>query len=201
MSILEKKYNERCVQRSDINEHLPTLREYANQCIHITETGVRSAVSSYAFATGLLGKPGNRLIQIDLNNHPNIQQFIKDSKDEGVNVIFYEQSDLECPMENTELLFIDTWHVYGHLKREFARWHSYVSKYMILHDTTVDEWQGETIRNGWNAQQQSKETGIPVDEITKGLWPAVTEFLSEHPEWVLEKRFTNNNGLTILRRV
>ena len=69
-----------------------------------------------------------------------------------------------------------------------------------MHDTTVDEWLGETIRNGWNAAEQSKQTGIPVDEITKGLWPAIEEFLMEHPEWLLEKRYTNNNGLTILKR-
>jgi hypothetical protein len=34
----------------------------------------------------------------------------------------------------------------------------------------------------------------------KGLWPAVEEFLAAHPEWKIEKRFTNNNGLTILAR-
>ena len=60
---------------------------------------------------------------------------------------------------------------------------------------------GETIRNGWNAEAQSQESGFPVDEIKRGLWPAVLEFLSKHPEWVLEARYTNNNGLTILRRV
>jgi hypothetical protein len=26
------------------------------------------------------------------------------------------------------------------------------------------------------------------------------EFLATHPEWKLEQRFTNNNGLTILAR-
>jgi len=103
-------------------------------------------------------------------------------------------------MEDTDLLFIDTWHVYGQLKRELARWHSYAGKYIILHDTTVDEWQGESIRVGWDAIKQSKETGIPVDEIRKGLWPAVVEFLKEHSEWELHARYVNNNGLTVLRR-
>jgi hypothetical protein len=201
MSILEAKYKERCNVFSDIYEHLPTLRKYTSECRHITETGVRSVTSSYAFATGLLGKPENKLIQIDLDDHPNIHQFLQESKNEGINAIFYKQSDLECPLENTELLFIDTWHVYAQLKREFARWHSYVSKYMILHDTTVDAINGETIRMRMNALEQSKQSGFPLDEIRKGLWPAIEEFLSAHPEWVLEKRFTNNNGLTILRRV
>jgi hypothetical protein len=201
MSILERKYKERCVQPSDINEHLPTLRNYANQCIHITETGVRSAVSSYAFATGLRGKPGNTLIQIDLNNHPNIQQFIKESKKEGVNVIFYEQSDLECPLEKTELLFIDTWHIYGQLKRELDKFSKITKKYIIMHDTEIDGIQGETIRNNWDAVKQSQETGFTIEEINSGLQKAIDEFLETNNDWRIKQVFKNNNGLTILERI
>jgi hypothetical protein len=201
MSIIELKYMERCVVPSDINEHLPTLYMYASNCTHITETGVRTAVSSYAFAKGLIGRRNGKLIQVDCVSHPNILSFQQECGAEGIQSVFYEQSDLDCPLEMTELLFIDTWHVYGHLKRELARWNTYVSKYIILHDTTVDEYYGETIRLGWNAEEQSKNTGIPVFEINMGLWPAIVEFLSTHPEWVLEKRYTNNNGLTILRRL
>ena len=70
-----------------------------------------------------------------------------------------------------------------------------------MHDTTSDEIYGETLRVGWDAKKQSVETGIPVEEITKGLWPAIQEFLDVNPEWKLKERFTNNNGLTILERV
>jgi hypothetical protein len=195
------KYTQKCSQPSDINEHLPTLYEYARKVDHITECGVRGVVSSYAFASGLLGKPANRLIQVDLDTNENVRAFGGECAAEGINRTFYQQSDLDCPMEQTDLLFIDTWHVYGHLKRELARWHSYVGKYIIMHDTTVDEWQGETIRCGMNAQQQSAQTGIPIEEINRGLWPAVEEFLRAHPEWKLERRYTNNNGLTILAHV
>jgi cephalosporin hydroxylase len=109
-------------------------------------------------------------------------------------------SDLDCPIEETDLLFIDTWHIYGHLKRELSRWHPYVRKYIIMHDTLIDAVHGETIRCGWDAVQQSKESGIPVDEIRKGLKPAIHEFLTEHPEWIVDLEYVNNNGLTILRR-
>lgn len=199
--MLTTKYKHLCGTASDINEHLPTLREYASECQHITECGVRSAISSYAFADALLGRPNTKLVQVDPQSHPNIVNFGNECKAESINVVFHNQSDLECPLEKTDLLFIDTWHVYGQLKRELARWHMHAHKYIILHDTTVDEWQGETIRVGWDATKQSRESGIPVNEIQKGLWPAVVEFLSDHPEWKLHRRFTNNNGLTILRRV
>ncbi len=198
---IQQKYERKCREASDINEHLPTLFKYGKECNHITECGVRSVVSSYAFALALKGKENNKLIQVDLQGNQNVINFGKECKDEGVNVTFYEMSDLESPLEHTDLLFIDTWHIYGHLKRELERWHSYAGKYIIMHDTTVDEWWGETIRCGWNAEEQSKSSGIPVDEINKGLWPAIDEFLESHKEWVLETRYFNCNGLTILKRV
>ena len=201
MSTIHDKYTTACTRGSDINEHLPTLKRYTDMCTHVTECGVRGVVSSWAFAAGLLGKPGARLVQVDLDTNSNVVMFGNLARQNGIDTVFYKQSDLECPIEPTELLFIDTWHVYGHLKRELARWNAHVSKYIIMHDTTVDEWRGETIRCGWNPVKQSAETGIPVDEIVKGLWPAIDEFLREHPEWTLEARYTNNNGLTILRRV
>lgn len=199
MSILQNYEHHKSVH-SDINEHLPTLKSYAEQCNHITECGVRGVTSSWAFAAGLLGKSPARLIQVDLDTNQNVVKFSSVARENGIDVVFYQQSDLTCPIEQTELLFIDTWHIYGHLKRELARWHSSVTKWIIMHDTTVDEWKGETIRCGWNAAAQSAQHGYPVEEITKGLWPAIDEFLKEHPEWSLEQRFTNNNGLTVLKR-
>jgi hypothetical protein len=200
MTTIEGKYIQKCTEPSDIYEHLPTLYKYGRLCTHITECGVRSVVSSYAFANALRDKENNKLVQVDLDTNQNVINFGEECKNEGVNVTFYQMSDLECPIENTDLLFIDTWHIYGHLKRELNRWHSYVGKYIIMHDTTVDEWLGETIRCGWNAEQQSKSSGIPVEEITKGLWPAIEEFLKDNNEWKIEERYFNNHGLTVLSR-
>ena len=70
-----------------------------------------------------------------------------------------------------------------------------------MHDTTVDGIYGETIRNKWNAIEQSKTTGFPIDEINKGLTPAITEFLNNNKNWKQKKIFTNNNGLTILEKI
>jgi hypothetical protein len=201
MDIIQKNYYLECNTPSDINEHLPTLYDYAKECNHITECGVRGVVSSWAFAYGLLGRSPVKLIQVDPGTNQKVVSFGETCNNNGIPCTFYNESDLTCPIETTDLLFIDTWHVYAQLKRELARWNEHVNKYIILHDTTVDEWQGETIRVGWNAGEQSKQFGFPVQEINMGLWPAVVEFLGAHPEWVLEKRYTNNNGLTILKRV
>lgn len=198
--MISQKYSELCITRSDINEHLPTLARHASECMHVTECGVRTAVSSYAFGHALLDKPESRLVQVDLARSPEIDEFQEACSREGLSSVFHEMSDLDCPIEETDLLFIDTWHIYGQLKRELARWHSHVRKYIILHDTEVDGVYGETIRIGRDAVQQSKDTGIPVDEIRLGLKPAIYEFLNGHPEWVVYEHFANNNGLTVLTR-
>jgi len=137
---------------------------------------------------------------IDIDKSALIDMFLTECRIEGVFASFEEASDLECPLKETDLLFIDTWHVYGHLKRELAYWHGHVKKFIILHDTTVDEVNGETLRLGDDPVKQSVASGIPVEEIIRGLGPAVTEFLADHPEWMLEAKYTHNNGLTILRR-
>jgi hypothetical protein len=208
MSYLEIIYNRLCVKESDIHEHLPTLYKHAQECSHITECGVRNVVSSYAFALGLYGKENGILVQVDPYKSENIEPFQELCESHNIQTKFYEQSDLECPLEPTELLFIDTWHIYGHLKRELNRWHGVVSKYIILHDTTVDGELGENTRRQHcpieptlSPEEASKESGYPLNEVLRGLWPAITDFLHVHPEWKLRERFTNNNGLTVLERV
>ena len=70
-----------------------------------------------------------------------------------------------------------------------------------MHDTEVDKIHGETIRCGWNAIEQSKQSGFTVEEINKGLEPAITEFLLNNSNWKIKEKFTNNNGLTILEKI
>ena len=200
-SLIFFEYMKRFTERSDINEHIPTLKKYADECNHVTECGVSNVNSTYAFAESFRIRSNNKIVMIDIKEDPNINIFIESCKNEGVNVVFHNQGSLSCPIEHTDLLFIDTWHVYGQLKRELGRWNKYVNKYIIMHDTTIDEWLGETIRDRHNAEQQSKDTGIPIEEINKGLWPAIEEFLKIHPEWIIKERYYNNNGLTILQRV
>lgn len=197
---MDEAYHRTLRTPSDINEHLPTLYAYASECSTIVECGVRSVTSSYALARGLMGTRKNRYVMVDPYRSDQVDPFLSLCASEGVNAEFVHASDLECQRVHTDLLFIDTWHVYGQLKRELEYWHSYVGKYIVLHDTTVDAVHGETVRCRLNAGEQSRATGIPVDEITRGLWPAVEEFLASHPEWELEYRFTHNNGLTVLRR-
>jgi hypothetical protein len=110
--------------------------------------------------------------------------------------------------EKYDMVFIDTWHVYGQIKRELEKFSAIATKYIIMHDTTVDEVDGETVREyGYNYQQAfgratelAAATGIPREEILKGMWYGIQEFLANHPEWFIKDRFFNNNGLMVLAR-
>ena len=120
MNTVEENYNTLVNTPSDINEHLPVLKKYAEQCEHITEMGVRSVVSTFAF---ILAKP-KKLISMDLF-HPSqygddyrldlISQYAKDN---SIDFSFKLQNTLECTIEPTDMLFIDTLHTYGQLKKE-----------------------------------------------------------------------------------
>jgi hypothetical protein len=69
---IKTKYNTLCNTKSDINEHLNTLYEYALNCESILELGVRGCVSSWAFTYGLLNnnKSKKKLILNDLTSCP-----------------------------------------------------------------------------------------------------------------------------------
>lgn len=188
---------------SDINQHLKTIMAYSKECESVFETGVRGVVSSWAIISGLYRNKSeskiffmNDIEEIDIIEIQNICKKLR------IQIKFEWIDNLKLDLDqNYDLTFIDTWHVYGQLKRELDKFSKKTNKYIILHDTSVDAEEGESLRQGYNIEQQSKESGFSIEEITKGLWPAVTEFLSSNPNWVLKKRYKNNNGLTILERV
>lgn len=70
-----------------------------------------------------------------------------------------------------------------------------------MHDTKVDKYTSELVREGCNKfEETAKQFNWDIKEVICGLKPAVDEFVREHHEWEIERVYTNNNGLTILRR-
>lgn len=187
----------------DIFEHLHTLYSYAKKCNSVIELGVRNCVSSYPIIMGLLDNDQNpkRMVSVDIYKSLGLTNLELQAKN-VLNYEFFEGNDLDYNItENFDMVFIDTWHVRGQLERELNKYAPRCNKYIIMHDTTVDEFVGESIRNNWDIISQSAQTGFSIKEIQEGLWPAISDFLEKHPEWKIEKRYINNNGLTILRRI
>ena len=202
MDKVRNKYNHLCNTYSDISEHLPTLYKYASECESIIELGVRGCVSSWAFVYGLLNnnKPIKKILLNDITKC-DINELLSVTNGLDINIDYKWISDLDLVVnDNVDMTFIDTWHIYGQLKRELDKYSKVTNKYIVMHDTTVDGIYGETIRNGWDANSQSKQSGYSVDEINCGLQKAITEFIINNPDWKIKEIYTNNNGLTILEK-
>jgi hypothetical protein len=211
LKIVNCAYDVLCANASDINEHLPTLYTYALECDSVFETGVRGVVSSCAFLKGLTeGECSGRervRKRLFLNDLYECDTCLFEKVAQGlgnVEVVTKWCNNLDICFDEAErydMTFIDTWHVYGQLKRELRKFSEVTNKYIVMHDTTVDELHGESLRMNMDILRQSQTSGVPIDEITKGLQPAIDEFLYEHPEWRVKCKYTNNNGLTILERM
>ena len=121
---IEQRYQELCATPSDINEHLPILRHYADRCDHITEMGVRGVVSTYAF----LSSRAKKVVAIDILNVwvPEIDK-----------LTFICADDLQIEIEPTDFLFIDTRHCYEQCIQELNLHAKNVNKYIGLHDTNI----------------------------------------------------------------
>lgn len=185
--IMEKileQYNSKVSKKSDINEHLPTLKKYAEECDHVTELGCRGVVSTWAF---LAGKP-SKMVSVDIEPSP-IEEASKLATQYGIDFTFIHQDDLKIKLEKTDLLFIDTLHTYDQLSQELTLHGNKAKKYIIMHDTEVF---------GHLDYYGNKKYGR---EGKVGLKPAIEEFLTKNKAWTLEKEYTNNNGLTVLKRV
>ena len=119
-------YNQLCNNPSDINEHLPTLSKYATECDSILELGVRGCISSWAFVNGLLNNNINnnkkKLFLNDIKNC-NIKELLDCTSNTNliINYKWCNDLDLDFKDETFDLVFIDTWHVYGQLKRELNK--------------------------------------------------------------------------------
>lgn len=191
---LNEKINEIHSKPSDINEHIPVLIKYGQQCESITEMGVRGICSTWAW---LACNPKDGLHSYDIHNPSkfggDLQSVIDTAEAYKIKFQFTEASVLDIDIEPTDLLFLDTWHCYDQLKAELARHHKQVKKYIVFHDTTTYAHNNEPTTS------EHAFTGNITEG--KGLWNAIEEFIDKHKnEWVLIERFFNNNGLTIIKR-
>ena len=173
----ENQYRWACSTVSDINEHLSVLYDIAQQCNHVTEFGVRTGMSTRAFLN-----TNTVLRAYDLNIDDNVNKLFVMASQAGKNVKYIQADVLNIDIEQTDLLFIDTWHIYEQLKQELARHAKNVRKYIAFHDTYTFGLSGE---NGSDR---------------RGLLSAIIEFLMDNPEWKFKIHRTNNNGLTVLER-
>ena len=202
IEFVRNKYITLCEKESDIYEHLPTLYKYASECESCIESGVRRCVSSWALLYGLVNnnKEEKRLLLNDVDVC-NIDELLNNTNELNVDIQYEWISNLKLEVnKNYDLTFIDTWHTYGQLKRELQKFKNITNKYIIMHDTTIDGEYSESIRKKHDIKEKMELNNFTYEEVTLGLWKAIEEFLSENSEWKLIEKYTNNNGLTIIKK-
>nr|WP_165864236.1 hypothetical protein [Capsulimonas corticalis] len=163
--------------RSDISEHLPYLFRLASTVNHVTEMGTRTGQSTAAFVHA----GPKRIVAYDLVRHQEVDKVEQAAIACGIDFIFHEQDVLQAQIEDTDLLFLDTWHVEEQMRQELALHAGKARRFIVLHDTQTFADLGETAVMG-------------------GVWPPITDFLRASPEWHILEHFPNNNGLTVLAR-
>lgn len=176
---LDELYNICHRTKSDINGHFPEMSRLASQCSHITEFGVRFGVSTVCW---LHARP--RFLKCyDIHPKKTVPMLEALAAWEPTDFKFSNGNTVEIEIEPTDMLFIDTYHTYDHLKKELELHADKVTKFIVMHDT---ESCGEV---------GGHKSGA------RGLKPAIAEFLQEkRDEWYQKDHFAHCNGLTVLKR-
>lgn len=170
-------------ERSDIKEHLPILASLALECDSVTEMGSRFGDSTRAFLT----TPA-KFTAYDLELVDSVNQLFLKAKEAGKDAAYIKADTRDLEIEETDMLFIDTWHSGDQLRQELKLHGNKARKYLVFHDTQTYGLMDES----WDKQRK-----IYPGE---GLLPAIIDFLIKNPHWRFKMHRTNNNGLTVLER-
>lgn len=200
LPVLKEVYDSYSREPSDINEHLPHLRQLARECSSVVEIGVRSLVSTWGILLGLSESSFTHRTYtgIDLHYPPTNKYFIAEwlAGRHGISFQFWKVNDMDIEIAETDFLFIDSLHTYCHLTYELEKFSPFVRKYIAMHDTSPP----------WGYCDDAEYAGdyseypATIDRNKRGLWQAVEDFLERHPDWSLYERYYNNHGFTILKR-
>lgn len=181
MKTLEAEYLRRCLTKTDINEHLPTLRSLASECDSIVEFGTRSGNSTTAL---LAGEP-QELLCVDISFRlldQGLIDFVKKHQPTLWTLRTASTRTLKpADIQKCDLLFIDTLHTYDQIAHELT-FAPRVRRYIAVHDVVLFGDKGE-----------HREPGITR---------AILDFLEtkEGRCWAVDRVALNNNGMAVLRR-
>jgi len=163
---------------SDIKDNLTILKNYALNSKSILELGVRTGLSTRIFLNSNLEK----LVSIDLVEDYYVRDLFNVAELVDRNWKYLIENSLDYNIEEKfDLLFIDTDHNYSQIKKELKKYHNFINKYIIFHDTFSYGIKKE-------------------DEKDPGILPAILEFLEENKEWEIEYTNCESNGILIIRR-
>ena len=121
-----------------------------------------------------------RLVSYDLYRDANVTMAFEEARELGKNYSYCIEDVLKSDIEDTDLLFIDTFHSEVQLSQELNLHCHKVKRYLIFHDVETYGWVGEDGANG--------------------ILRILMEFLTFNHYWKPVYYTRINNGLLILER-
>ena len=178
----DEYYKRLCDYPSDINEHLPILKELASQCVHVVEFGFREGFSTMALICGqpevLITYDNDEMCWITFGT---LRLYAKE-KNVQMSFVVDDTRNVICP--KTDFLFIDTMHNSLTIVKELTLSGNRARKFFAFHDTESFGLKGEL--------QEELGGG--------GIRKPIEEFMQTNPHWQVLHDFKNNNGLLVLER-
>ncbi len=171
----QEKFEQLKNTRSDINQHMQTIYDYAKNCKTGIEFGCCRGNSTFALLMAL-----DVLYSCDIAHHDATYEMIDPYF--GEKFVRYHGYSFDFDLVNeADLLLVDSYHTYETVQKELSIHGNKIKKYIMFHDTVAFGHVGE--------------------DNTKGILYAINEFLNENPHWKIVHNVDYNNGFMIIERI
>jgi hypothetical protein len=177
-----------CGVKRDLDQHLPVIRSYAGRCGHVTEiTKRRESTAALAAARPRVVVSYQREHDILLKR---LYELVKAEQDAGrtphtetFTIHWLDNADELNPIDDTDLLFIDSIQSADRLAGELAAHGPHVRKYLLLRGTGAHGERAE---------------GATNENPALGLFHAIRPWLAANPAWYVAYHTDEEYGITIL---
>lgn len=187
-SLLSANFRLRVKSENDFSRQMEIVSDFVKmfELKNCSEFGVRDGNSTVAFMYGL------SKLNILNRNHIVLNSYDKDHMSQhlsrelvclnpNIKHIFHHVDILTITkISHTDILLLDTEHTYNQLLYELCIFNKYVTKFIMIHDTSTFREVGE--------------------DGKRGLKRAIDDFFIDNPNWEVFWNFTKGNGLTVLKR-
>lgn len=186
---------------SSTNEHLPTIKTYASQCVSVLEITNSGNRTLYGFLTGLINNsdPAQKSYYGIYPKIDDIEQISNASTIASQNAIAFDYIQTDeisldtSKLTNYDITLIDTVNNYANTHTDLLKYSALTNKYIVILSTSGSwEFVDEVVPD------YTQFSSVSQDK--HGVWPAVMDFIQSNPNWQIDRRDVNNNGLVILKK-